>query len=461
LVISEDFIKEINKCVLRCAKDETQNTPLEFRAKSAHKQYKVKDESSMGSNLRVLDICNPVHAYYEILNPSIEIPKELQEKFNYGNFSEKVAQSILSNEIGFMGTQGSVDGSKCGMPDIKGKIDFRVKDKIIEFKTSEYDIPNVDTLFRKNPQDVEQLLIYIIFSGREKRDHRLLYLTGKYPDLVAREFKVSIKNRDELVEYFISRKNMLKHALEIKDSTGLGRCRYFDSSCQFKSNGICNCKDEEEINIEEVKKTIYVSPVDDYSDKFSPTHISENPPKMNLWDIISPRHYFLRTSNPFVYNEWNDDDKYKFYLRKAIERELEDGGSVVKKRYNLEHITEHLSIKIPNNEQKYEYRPVIVRVNDSNALGSIQLNPYYIAQLGLSCALSDCNKGYVLVYYKNSKASVLWKVIFNDLSSIKDKTSEIINVTMNSVNSKTFNENLQLCPEFMKKKCYNSCKCIS
>ena len=449
-------------------RDETMNTRFETVSQNVHKEsVRLKNNRQRGKNFRVTDLCNPMQAYYDIMNIVVKEPEELIRKFSYGNFAEMKARTILSKEEGFALSQGDVDGSKCGMKDVRGKIDFRIKKMIIEFKTSEYDIPDEETLFSRNPQDLEQLLLYILFTERSHSEHRLLYLIGRYPNAVARTFKVKIKDKDALIKYFGKRRDSLKKALDVKSPVGLGKCRYFTSLCKFNKNGICNCSSEIDMPTEKIKDSIFIKCVTgDIGDKFTGLPLMQNyEQSFNLWDIFSPRKWFLKNSNPFVYTEWDEDDREKYYLRGSIEREFVKQKLLIRQPLANDVPELRSGLFMQNNAlqneslgSKEEIYPFLVRVQDSTLLSGLNLNPFYKAQLGLACALNHNLTGYVFVFHKNSEVGVLFKVTFSKLGNIRERALNIVRSSIQSMKENKLNPDLPLCPDFMK-TCYTNCLC--
>lgn len=459
----------LNIEVERTQQDETNNTHFETLAKAVVKEMEIQNNTSpRGKNLRVTDICNPMQYYYDIQTPNLLDPSDLQEKFDYGKFVETRVRNILSREKGFVVFQGNVDGSKCDMADVKGKIDFRINDGIIEFKTSEYDIPDTNTLYSRNPQDLEQLLLYALFTERSNREHFLLYLTGRYPSLTPREFKIKITNRDKLIQYFKERRDRIANAVVTKNPEGLGRCRYFTPTCKFK--GVCNCNNENEIDLTVIKDNVRVTAVQgDLCDKLTKINFGQDYRNtFGLWDIFSPRRWILNNSQPFIYSEWAEDSKESYYLRRGIEAKFVDEGLLVNEpmseelpemKYGLFWINPGKNDA--NNESESKKYPFLVRVTDNTPRKSSYLNEAHTDQLGLACALGDTEIGYLFVFYRDSNASVLYKVKFNKLGKVKKMAEEIIMRSIKSLEGNKLNSTLPFCPNFVKKTCSVGCLCAS
>jgi hypothetical protein len=466
---SDDFINKILKKVTSISQDETNITPIEKVSKDVYRIMKeIADNRGRGNSLRVTDLCNPMQAFYDITKPNIQNPDELTRKFRYGKFIEGRVNVILSREEGYVPPQGNVNGTNVEMADVNGKIDFRIREKIIEFKTSEYDIPDKDVLFTKNPQDLEQLLLYILFTDRTNEEHTLLYLTGRHPNLKPREFRVKIKDKEKIISYFKSRHDKLKKAIETRNSQGLGKCRYFNATCKFKLEGLCNCDNEEDIDISEIKNNVFVELVEDgIGNKLANAQLIQNYEKsIGIWDILTPRKWLMKIKHPYDYDDWEDDDEYKYELRKEIEKELVEEGRLTKDRLSVDipEIKDQLFLQIlsgdpATNESHSEKYPILIRVQDDNPKNP--LNYYYIAQIGLACALSNNNTGYVFVFYRNPEVGTLYKIKFSKLGDIKQEALNIINETVRSAKEKKFTPNspffnLPFCPKIVRINC-NKC----
>ncbi len=469
--------REILSKVMSYKVMETIVTSFETISKRAYEASKAsKGHGKSRINYRVTDLCNPMHAYYEFIRPDIKDPKELVEKFDYGNFAEKKALELLSNEEGFVVSQGDVDGSTCGMNNVKGRIDFRIKDMIIEFKTSEYDIPDVSTLFSRNPQNLEQLLIYALFTERTNRSHLLLYIIGRDFKTSARAFEVKIKDRDTLIMYFSDRLKSLKSAVDNRDSKGLGKCRYFNSICKFKKNGICNCSSEADLPIDEIEKSVHINCVKEGTNKTiiegivtkfnDPQLMQDYNNSFGLWDIFSPRRWYLKHIDPFIYSAWDVDSKSNYYLRLKNEEEFVKENLLTKQPIanNIPELRSGLFIEDHLYGDKssgcdHKKYPFLVRVQEMKYSYKSKLPDIYLAQLGLACALSEDVKGYIFIFYKNEEAGVLYKVIFNKLGYIRQKALEILKNSIDSISQKKLNIKLPLCPEYVRKSCYEDCLC--
>ena len=73
--------------------NETMNTQFEKLAKSINKEHDKQDKvSNRGKNLRVTDIVNPTHCYYDIKNPTLDT-------FIIQFFESGLSQMIIQSSI--------------------------------------------------------------------------------------------------------------------------------------------------------------------------------------------------------------------------------------------------------------------------------------------------------------------------------------------------------------------------
>jgi len=459
---SHDFINEIVRRKIQERKEEINIVRFEEVSKKECERFEERSTSNRGkSSFRVLDICNPMQAYYDIITGNVPNPEEIEKKFKYGKFIEGRVSAILYKD--FINEQGYVDGGSVGMPDVKGKIDFRIGERIIELKTSEYDIPDKDTLVKKNPQDLEQILLYILFTERAKYEHVLIYLTGRHPSLIIRQFRVKIKNEDELKKYFELRYNKLKKAREAENPQGLGKCRYFDSACKFKLRGLCKCENEEIIDIEQIIDSVFVELASgdkaDIGKKLIEADLFDNYDRsIGIWDIFAPRRWFKKYKNPYEYEEWADDNKELYDLRKKIESELVKENILIKRPLSddLPEMKDHLFFKMPSkapdiiNSQDREYS-ILIRVKNEKEISS-RLNDKYIAQIGLACALSNTKTGYVFIFYRNDKVGRIYRTDFSDLGKIDQEAREIVKECIKSAKENEMSQILPLDYEIVSDK---------
>ena len=471
-ITEEQFIDDICRTVEKITTDESLVKGFEEIAReSKAKLERLKKSRRRGDNFRVTDIVNPMHAYFDIKNGNLVDPPDLKSKFDYGNRMENKVKNILLKDPNFTVSQGDVCGDSWGLNDVRGRIDFRLGDMLIEFKTSEEDVPDEEAVFCNHPQDLEQLILYVLFTNRQRDEHRLLYLTGRYPENNIRCFKVKIRNAKKVAEYFVQRRDKLKESLKTSNYSGLGKCRYFSSLCKFKINHMCSCSTEQDIDIQRVKENVSLEFIRGDLDTKINDYIKNKDSFLGFWDIFTPRRFFLSETHPFEFlGGFDNENRENFQLRKQIEYDLQSKGLI--KRNMLgdaypKFSEEYLSIEIDKNagsEKKQTKKfPIIIRVsNQKTGGGEYKLRSSYKAQIGLICSLTKSDIGYIFVFFKNSNTGILKKLKFTNLRKIKATSSKLMLNIQKSLAGNIPPSKLPECPEFIKnKKCYNDCLCNS
>lgn len=469
----ESLIKYICNKIRKTTTEETLVKKFEEIAiRSKERSKTLESDRRRKSNFWVTDIINPMHAYLDIQKNKVNNPPELETKLGYGRIMENRIKKILLTDPEFISSQGNVNGEHWGLADVTGRIDFRLRDTLIEFKTSEEDVPDEEMVLNKHPQDLEQLILYILFTGRVREEHRLLYLTGKYPNNEIRCFKVKIKNVKTIARYFVERRDKLKKSLENLNPSGLGKCRYFGSLCKFELSQICSCSKEQNIDIEKIRKNVSLKYIeDDLVKRITDYTNSGAVALMRFWDIFTPRRFFLSETYLLeLIEDFENEKRENFQLRMQIEQDLLEKGLIDKNSLHSEYpeiFQGFFSInslkKTSSERDETKKYPILIRVEEKNNKGrEYELSRYYKAQLGLICSLIKSDVGYVFVFFKNPEAGIIKKLNFNDLREVREFSSELMKDVQKSLDKKLLPRNLPECPEFIKRqKCYRECLCNS
>lgn len=468
----DDFIEEIAQQLKLGLADESISIRFEGPSRDeVHKQVSNTASRRTGKQVRVTDLVNPMQWFYDITGPSVDDPPELRKKFDYGKAMERKVTSILSNESGFipLAEQGRINGASCGMDEVKGRIDFRIGNSIIEFKTADENLTNEEYLLKNHPQNLEQLLLYVLFSGRERYEHKLLFLTGQYPNLIPVEFKVKITDREKLVDYFTRRLEGMKVAVQKNDPSGLGKCRYHHSLCKFDKSKVCNCEKESEVNIGPIRDSVRVQLIKgDLDTKLSKAAVADKH-YIGIWDLFTPRRWVVRESNPLELLGYEDSDKMQLYdLRKRIESRLVEEKVIARNEFAeadigiAEHYYSFSTGKTGQDSKKgVTDIPVLIRVIDKDSK-EIKGKIYkaYLPQIGIISSLIGKSTGYVFVYFTKSDNGVLTEIKVNGSKKIKDRVKQILEDMKKSLDVRSIKGDLPSCPEFIQSSCTSiNCLC--
>lgn len=462
----DTFIEDICEKVSKIWSYETDAAAFENIAKKALEDYKKRKESrGRGKNFRVTDLSNPMLAYMDIKYPNTPVPADLQSKFNYGRSVERKVNAIFQKKSNYVPTQGHVEGKLVDLPNVRGRLDFRLGGAIVEFKTSVYDIESESSLLENNPQDIRQLLLYILFTQREHDEHRLLYLCGRYPNISVRSFRVKIKNRLEMIDYFKTTESKLSAAIKDSNPKGLGRCDYYNFGCRFKEAGLCDCSTEAKADVSIIKENVFLRLSNDELEKDLSDFNSLSNLTIKLWDVFTPRRWSLKESNIYNYIEQTDGSLEEFEVRKYIEDALEDNAILARTPLHIDYTLLNDSVMLFNDFDKQnkvsKVIPTIVRVYNERPKSALGPSPAQKAQLGLICALYGAKTGYLFVFYTFPKTGILYKIEYSDIERIKNDGIRIMKAMESSFQRKTSTEKLPRCPSFVvdKFECFTGCKC--
>lgn len=425
---------------------------LEILAKDVIKDHSKSDRRGRRpGTFWVTDLVNPMHAYMAIKNPLIKDPEDLKKIFSHGNFVEQRMISILERDERFASYQGTVTGESINLPQVTGKIDARIGNSIVEIKSSLENVKGAEDIYSNHPQDLEQLLLYILFTNRQSSNHYLVYVTGKHPDTDTSVFKVKIKNKKKLSNYFNERFSKLKSSLANNDPSGLGKCRYFERKCKFEQYKTCKCESEDKISVNLLKMSTIMEPTDDKDPVFKLVSSSVQSTIIRFWDLFSPRKWLLKQDNPFYYEEIDDEGYY--HMRISLEQKLLKQSSEYlkfsKKKSSKTDINESF---ITLNEE-----PLIVRFTRGKPQNYV--NEWYLSQLGLIALSQGLKSGYVFTFYKDVNVGKLWEVKFDKNRFDYYKVKTTIDRMNDALLKKSDYQSLPLCPDFVQNNCGDGCYC--
>jgi hypothetical protein len=179
--------------------------------------------------ISVTDLINPRQAFFQRTHPEIRpSPDRLQLLLSGTGFHEVLGRAVSTEEFveQFVEFQGVV-----------GKIDI-YEDTPTELKTTG-SLPS-DVLAERGSY-VDQLGMYCTMTG--VRHGRLVVYRraayGRPPALAA--FDVAYRDLEAIAREMARRRDMLRHALEMRDPAGLPRCEWLARGCDYSE--LCGCAD--------------------------------------------------------------------------------------------------------------------------------------------------------------------------------------------------------------------------
>ncbi len=199
----------------------------------------IKDEltaaiqtQSTRRRLSVTDLVNPRKAFFSRTHPAVQpSPDRAQAMLAGTGFHNEFERAVSTEE--FAEQLVEYEG-------IVGKIDI-YENIPVELKTTRSMRPGLEAVY---PQYVDQLGAYAVMTGREA-GHLLIYGRGEFgrtPEL--RAYQVEFGDLPAIRGEMLRRRDLLRHALDANDPTGLPRCKWY-GRCEYQE--ICGCGDAEEI----------------------------------------------------------------------------------------------------------------------------------------------------------------------------------------------------------------------
>lgn len=366
----------------------------------------------------VTHLTNPAQTFFSRLNTDVEMSPELAAKLAHGTQLHRFTSIWMKNLDDFIVEEATIDGAWVGISGVRGKIDYRIGDSILEFKTKDCPPETPDEIISLYPQDLEQLAFYSIIHP-SKPDVNYLVFMKNSPPYDIKAYKIIIKDFGTIKSILKTRINVLNNAFKTKDPSHLGQCRYHDSNCHFQSSGSCSCDELKPINISPLLKSVEIK----YDEKFTKKlelarDSSEYSESSSLYtiDIIAPRKHYMKLHYEFKpkYNEGISPsiDRYKALMWTSLQNlkrkhQIELSNSERQELYESQRES-RLSfgfrwLKIKSSiHPEGEIVPYLLKVSQLRYLHySNSPNEYHSAELGITCAAYGKSKGLIFVLYPN------------------------------------------------------------
>lgn len=420
----------------------------------------------------VTDLVNPAAAYHREFHHNVPSTPEITERLAYGKWVHDQAGYRFRYIPGFTTREAAVDGAVAGLGGIRGRIDFRIGSSLVELKTAQEIPTQVEAVFMAHPHDVEQLALYALMTRRERDSHWLLYFSRDDPPK-AFAFKLEVTREGPLRQYFRARMGQMDRALETRDPTPLGRCRYFNSGCDFDRARICGCSHLDPPAISELHDSLRVKADPEFASLAARAMVNgtvRTNEQVGLWDLLTPRHAFLRLGPGRKWVPIEEEGDYQ--LRRGLERRILASDLGVENRRlmlggqpgeprALAGRSLILTINQTNKDGVNRVQfPLLVRVSRQDPAGS-WAGPLsvYIAQLAAHCAMNQLSEGVILVVYPDHPGlAISYRVTFSDLEGILTRLNDSYNDLVKAIESGR-PDGLVGCPDWFKKLCGTSCLC--
>ena len=455
-----NILKDIHKYVQRISQNESLCSLLE---KTMNQELIGK---TFPSNYYYLtEITNPMGAYYARKHSDVKKPKELARRLSVGNHLHYIASFWFRNVDGFITDEATLDSIWVGIHGIRGRLDYRIGESIIEFKTKPKIPENENDIFTMFPQDLEQLLFYSVIHPHKPKVNYLVFMEDSKPYTI-RAFKVIIKDINPLKDIIKRRIDLLNKALHEGNPNILGRCRYHNSGCHFNQENICDCNTLDDIDMGLIEKNINLEYDPLFTNKLNDAReksgVSETF-SLSVYNIIAPRKYYIQEIMGIQseYEEaypgyksclWqcinNIKSEFKIGLNRGEVKELYDSKSDIRVRLSSQGIK---LISSANPEGRIT--PYILKVSREQNIDRTKYpHEYYLAELGIMCSMYGIDKGLIFVVYPElNKLVRAFEVNFKNTNEIKKEVISRIDGAQKIKNIEDI-RSLPPCPQFMNDK---------
>lgn len=415
----------------------------------------LKEDPSSKKYFYVTHITNPAGAYWSITNPKIKYQEEIARKLALGKSLEKFANPWFRNLPEFVVEEGKIDSAWIGKPGVRGSIDYRLGDSIIEFKTKEKLPENVLEIFSIYPQDLEQLAFYSVIHPSSPDENYLVFMKDTHPHEL-KTFKVKVKDFGALKNLMINRMKTLREAIEKRDPSKLGRCRYFNSGCRFLHNKVCNCEKAEDISTKILERSLVIEEDEDLTKRLESSREFKND-SFFIKDIIAPRKHVMEKVLG-KQSLWIPDDEKAAYLAClwSTFQKLNLGVNQKEKNELFKRIGEpRISsafrfVKIPSSiKPDGEIIPFLLKVSLSNFRNRNNIPDYYKTELGIICANYKITKGLLIMLYPRLNKSVqVFEIKYRNTDDLLKEVKNVVDTLEYSKKEKKI-EYLNPCPNYM------------
>lgn len=415
---------------------------------------------------------NPAQTYWRRASPDVESDPAIRAKLEYGTRIHDMAGGWFRRMPGYAASEGSVDGAPSGIVGVKGRIDFRLGRSIVELKTTDQKIETPADVFARNPQDLEQLVLYALMTARADETHKLVYFNEAVPGAFV-AFSVRLRAAGPLKQYFLARRGALERAIETRNPQRLGRCRYFETGCDYRLNGICRCDSLPPLetqtlgnNVELIRDIAFETALRS-SREAAPFPPSD---RLGLWDLFTPRRAFLRvTLTDFEVSSTDDDYELRRFLeRRFVASDLAgepfDLVLSLRDRRQVKLLGRSLGARFTETTGEGPVEvvlPLLLRVSKREIPHEpADVPDVYKAQLGAHCAIRASQTGVLAVVYPGHPGAIkCFRVRFDSLEEIRSRLAQRLTQLQAAIESRDPGT-LPKCPAWMLNRCSGHCLCV-
>lgn len=455
------IIEEINRFVVKSTVDESLAGMLK------ESMGELLKGNSPPNYYYVTHLTNPAEMYFSKLFPDIKKSPELAAKLAHGTQLHRFASIWMRNLENFSSEEGLIDGVWEGIEGVRGKIDFKMGDSILELKTKESLPETPDEVISLYPQDLEQLAFYSVLHPSKPKENYLIFMENSSPFKI-KAYKIIIKDFGVIKSILKSRISSLNNAIKNEDPSHLGKCRYYGNDCQFHSCSFCSCAELKPLNIKPLLRSVGISFDDDFTNKLKNERDSQDFSKLSslytTFNIIAPRKLYLSQYTEIDSNSYEGDppliEANKAYMWTSLQilkrkYEIELSASEIQELYKsqvenrLKFGFRWLKLKSSTNKdgEIVPYIQTVSKARTSRFLSSP--SPYHLAELGIMCAAYGKRKGLIFVLYPYFSGLVkVYQVTYKNEKTLLKLIKDNIDVIDNGLKEQNLHS-LPPCPTYM------------
>jgi len=452
------LIEEINGFVINITYDESLSSLLK------NVMDAQTEEPAPKNYYYITHVTNPAQTYFSRVYPEIQRPPEIIRKLARGTQLHRFAGIWFKNLPGFYADEGLLDGAWVDIPGVRGKIDHRIGDSLIEFKTKD-DLPNTpDEIISNYPNDLEQIAFYSIIHPASPKNNYLVFMQNSSP-YEFKAFKIEIKNQGTIKSILHKRIDLLNKAFATKDPSNLGKCRYHETGCQYGDTAVCSCAELKPLNTVPLQKSLEITYDDGFTKRLIQARDDSKIPDvfcLSTRDIIVPRKHYMEIISGLK-SDYSDDEKeeYKACLgaslsslkrRQGIDLNITERQAVVQSQLDARARFGFRWLKMKSSVREGgEIVPYIEKINltDDIKISKSRPSQYYLAELGIICAMYGKNKGLIIRVYPNLENLVqVYQITYKNQPEMLRKITSIIDLTEKSEKEEQL-LSLPPCPPYM------------
>ena len=452
------IIDEINELVADWAPDES----LASLLKEVMDEQLIEQPAHI-DYYYVTHLINPAQTFFSRAYPEVRKPPALARRLALGKRLHSLASFWFRTLPDFVVEEGTLDGAWVGLLGVRGRIDYRVGDSIFELKTKDSPPETPEEIISSYPQDLEQLAFYSVIHPSSPTVNYLVFMKNSAPfDLKA--FRVVTQDAGAIKSILMSRMRALNKAFESNDPSRLGRCRYYETGCEFRGSGRCACDGTEPLSSTALRHALVVDFDETFTKRLEDARDTQGGSSvfsLSTRDIIAPRrHYMEAVSGLGSLYQGDEKDEYKacaWVSVNRLKRHHRIGLSRSEKQSVIESQREPrlrvgfrwLRLK-SSIHPSGEIVPYLLNISLSHNPASAQSpHEYHLAELGIVCAAYGKGKGLIIRVCPNlGKLVQVFHVTYQNIDHIKKRVTQTID-SLEKAEEEEDLLSLPPCPPFM------------